>query len=293
MLNLTFEWMLLLLLRPFYDRHVQRYPLMTTSPDGGLVSEERPPRPRRYEELRKLVKLANEECPKSATRVLDLLRAYDKLFTLRLCPVTNVQIAYLAGKTHLLTVIAGESGGKKVVANGLKARDKVRECVKHLRAIGETWASGTVTADLLEKELEGEIEKQSKLTTPEFEQSPPSQEDETKKDCGLEASSTIANAPPRSVQQLTPSKTIPIVSPRFVPPAEYLGASNAMASRVGAIGGALESPNRKRQGSPSFVPPPKRLMQQRLQRPKSDSTRVGPRPSHCELPSANYSILDS
>lgn len=159
MLNLAFEWMLLLLLRPFYQP-----PLTKTEADDANEPLPHPHPHRHGEDLRKISRLANEECPKSATRVLELLCAYDKLFTLRLCPVTNVQIAYHAGKTCLTTVFAGgcPGSGKKQVQAGLKARDKVRECVSHLKKIGESWASGIVTADMLEKELEGEIERQDK-----------------------------------------------------------------------------------------------------------------------------------
>ncbi|KAF8310467.1 hypothetical protein DL93DRAFT_2169661 [Clavulina sp. PMI_390] len=219
MLNLAYEWQLLLLFRPFYEPRIQKLVLSSSSsassssapmatsnsqpgsnggsrtrptpppyPSSSSQSQSGTPNLARAEELRQLCLLANDECPKSATRVLDMLKAYDKLFGLRLSPVTSVQIAYLAGKTCLQTVIAGAPGastvgnpgagtnssasasanataGKKAVAAGLKAREKVRDSARYLRLIGQTWVSGVVTADMLETELEGEIARQDGVVT--------------------------------------------------------------------------------------------------------------------------------
>lgn len=174
MLNLAYEWMLLLLLRPFYEPEMQKLAFAGTSArdqdDDGEASPTHGTqfRPQTHaEDVRRIARLANEECPKSAQRVLELLNAYHGLYSLRRSPVTSVQIAYHAGKTFLKIVVAGGGAivsgkGKKAIQAGMKAREKVRECVAHLRAIGESWASGGVTAEMLEKELEAEIERQDK-----------------------------------------------------------------------------------------------------------------------------------
>ena len=68
-------------------------------------------------------------------------KTYDKLFTLYLTPlhVTNVQVAYHAGKMLMRIIISGGYGRTKATQAGLKARDKVRKCARQMRAIGETW----------------------------------------------------------------------------------------------------------------------------------------------------------
>jgi len=81
-------------------------------------------------------------------------------------PLTIVQIAYQAGKTLMRTVSAGSHGGTKATQAGNKARERVRECAKQLRTIGETWTGGLITAEILEKDLEAAIEKQSKRSMP-------------------------------------------------------------------------------------------------------------------------------
>lgn len=282
MLNLAYEWMLLLLLRPFYEPNAQKLALVT----GG--------RPvRREEDLRKLFRLANQECPKSAARVLDLLSAYDKLFTLRLCPVTNIQIAYLAGKTLLRTVIAGgpvpgnSENSKKAVAAGLKARDRVRECARHLRAIGETWISGILTADMLEKELDGEIERQQqtrRASSRSPSRSPRNQPasiplSQQGSPTGAQAKAKAKKTPGSPPKQSLPAHAnmVPIVSSRLVPPTEYLGAPNAVATSSGVAhvpGGSPASPNKgvKRRMSPS-IPNPEPVSKRSMTRRQTDLLR--------------------
>lgn len=176
MLNLASEWMRLLLLRTFYQPEIhsstftqQTQPTSPTSPSSPTSSFPRFAIPvgRKAEPIRKLFELGKDECPKSATRVLELIKAYDRLFTLRFAPMTVVQMAYISGKTMMRTVVAGASTrpgvGSKTITAGRKARDQVRECIGYLRSIGLTWPSGNVTADLLEKELEGEIQNQAMM----------------------------------------------------------------------------------------------------------------------------------
>lgn len=253
MLNLAYEWMLLLLLRPFYEPHVQK---LAASGVG------------RVEELRKLCRLANEECPKSANRVLELLRSYDKLFTLRLCPVTNVQIAYLAGKTHLRTVIAGGVGEKKAAAAGLRARDKVLECARHLRAIGETWTSGSVTAEMLEKDLEREIERQNGIAEALARRTPPADASQESQSTQTLLAPPSGSVPSRTVRPTAP-RAIPSTSHHSVRPHEFLATTDGLANIASYIGGSSESPTNKRQRSspPIPDPAPKRRMQQRASPP--------------------------
>ena len=103
-LNIMHAWMILLLC-PFYEPHLQK---LAVSANDGVAAECSPMRGNEY--LKEIYRLANEECPNTAGHMLDLFRAYDKLFTLRPPPLTNVQLAYVAGKTLMHTVSAGGYG---------------------------------------------------------------------------------------------------------------------------------------------------------------------------------------
>lgn len=237
-LNLVYEWMILLLLRPFYEPHLQKLAISAsdgTGTDPNFFKDN--------EDLKKIYRLANEECPRSAGRVLDLFRAYDKLFTLRLSPLTNVQIAYHAGKTLMRIVIAGGCSRTKAIQAGHKARKKVEECAGLLRAIGETWPSGAVTAQMLEKDLGTEIEKQNKASA-SFSRFP---------------KEGIVPAPNPMASNATRPKSSPTAIPMWLmSPDDCLGADNAPGTSSGQLN-ATRYTNRKRRPSPSRTEPhPKR-----------------------------------
>lgn len=258
MLNLMYEWMILLLLRPFYEPHLRKLAMSTSDSQDTARSLSKD-----NEDLKKIYRLANEECPKSAGRVLDLFQAYEKLFTLRLTPLTTVQIAYHAGKTLMRTVSAGSHGGPKAVQAGLKAREKLRECVKQLRSIGETWIGGLVTAEMLEKDLDAEIERQTKASMIS------SRSPKNSNALVPAAPNTVATKATRTATASSP-KAIPIVSPRFVLPNDYLGAANTVGPSSGNLDDLPEGPNKKRRSSPSILAPgPKRA----VPRSRNEETR--------------------
>jgi hypothetical protein len=236
-LNLVYEWMVLLLLRPFHEPQAHKLAMAAT--DGMTTRRNLS---RNTEDLKRIYRLANEECPKSASRVLELFQTYDKLFTLRLTPLTNVQIAYHAGKTLMRIVISGGFGRTKATQAGLKARDKVRECAKQLRAIGETWPSGLVTAEMLEKDLEAEIGRQGMAA----QLSPLSPKNGT---------APVPPAPITATGIATSPKDVPIVSPRFVLPNEYLGTADIAGPSSASRGNTPEIHTKKRRNSPETTGP--------------------------------------
>ncbi|KAF9502769.1 hypothetical protein BS47DRAFT_1028156 [Hydnum rufescens UP504] len=142
MINLAFHWLLILLLHPFFKPHIKvQPPSFSEIPSSGGSTK------RRDFALLKLREAALNECPTSATHILSLFAAYRRLYTLRLTPVTAVQIAYTAGKTHLATILAG---GPNPSTKARKAKGEFLECVQILKEIGESWASGRLTAEMLQ-----------------------------------------------------------------------------------------------------------------------------------------------
>ncbi|KAF8313770.1 hypothetical protein DL93DRAFT_1117073 [Clavulina sp. PMI_390] len=196
MVNLAAEWLTLLLLESFYQsEQLQRSqrqppPADTASPPyaaGASQSQEpsqSPPNTRsskfhhnrqdsgsnhtpeylqkqrdREDLFRRLCSLANTECVSRANHALALVAGYDKLFGLRNTNVTMVQIIYQVGETLLRGVVSGlrTGAGERAMAAGAKAREKVHECIKWLKIVGETYKSGTDSARNLELALEQTI----------------------------------------------------------------------------------------------------------------------------------------
>lgn len=148
MLNLAFHWLVILLLRPFFKPHI---PLRSREAVAGGASLSRNSSLRsqhRDSILLKLREAALKECPSAAAHIVSLFGAYRRLYGLRLSTITAVQIAYIAGKTHLVAILAAAGAGSSSTASR-KARGDFLECVQILREIGETWSSGKVTAEML------------------------------------------------------------------------------------------------------------------------------------------------
>lgn len=141
MLNLTYEWLLLLLVRPFYCLDLaQTY---TGHQNRNSFN-------RRDELLVDLHNKAVSQCPTSAHRIIALLGAYRQLYHLRFTPDTIVQIAYLAGRIHLDTYSMGRNCGPRAPEKASKAREDLVLCISYLKEIAHTWAPGHVTAGILE-----------------------------------------------------------------------------------------------------------------------------------------------
>ena len=119
-------WMILLLC-PFYELHLQK---LVVSANDGVAAKRSLVRDNGY--LNEIYRLVNKECPNGAGHMLNLFQAYDELFTLRLSPLMNVQLAYVASKTLMHMVSTGGYGEAKATQASLEAHKKVRECAKLL-----------------------------------------------------------------------------------------------------------------------------------------------------------------
>jgi len=133
-LNLCFHWLLILLLRPFFKDDTS----MPDAPSSGIASG-------RDTSNHVLQATALRECTFSACQIIKLFSRYREIYGLRRSTVTVVQVAYVAGLIHLARVIA-PSGSQ---SQHVDAARNVRDCIMILEEIGDTWASGTVTAKLL------------------------------------------------------------------------------------------------------------------------------------------------
>lgn len=139
MLHLACYWLQLLLLRPFFlPREKLINPNTSTTPFT-------PPAIAYRNSVRfSLRETALIECPKAAGRIVVLFQAYRTIFGLRLITITAVQIAYIAGKMHIVLASAASSD-----LSWQRSSDDAIACIHALREVGETWTSGKASADVL------------------------------------------------------------------------------------------------------------------------------------------------
>ncbi|KZO91935.1 hypothetical protein CALVIDRAFT_541422 [Calocera viscosa TUFC12733] len=120
-MHLAYEWLTILLLRPFYRR----------------IASARP------EDTSVLL------CNRAAHQIVRLYGLWRRYHDLRYVPITAVQIAFTAGTTHLLAA---------TYANGVVGKEKgldgVRECVRCLQDMGRSWQSAIQSSRTLEKMME-------------------------------------------------------------------------------------------------------------------------------------------
>ncbi|KAF8343062.1 uncharacterized protein EI90DRAFT_3031228 [Cantharellus anzutake] len=139
MIKLIFEWMKILLYQPFFQDSTS---VTFTSPSFNQygVSGDI------YNRISTLCTRAKLCAPPAAFKITSLLETFDRQYGLRIIDSAAVQIAYVAGRMHLLGAIhnpdrryGGATPGQGVI-----------RCIDILRKIGETWPSGIASADRLD-----------------------------------------------------------------------------------------------------------------------------------------------
>ncbi|KAF8624671.1 hypothetical protein AX17_007002 [Amanita inopinata Kibby_2008] len=139
-MHMSFWWLQILLHRPFYRRR----PRVIHSSDAEIDH----------------VKL----CDRAARNIMQLCETWRKLYTLRYCPITLVQILFSAGTVFLLKAVQAVSAGTRVAVDQLqRAYAEARTCVQYLYEIGVSWGCaskiGGILKDLVDLRLVPMVEK--------------------------------------------------------------------------------------------------------------------------------------
>ncbi|KAJ7683915.1 fungal-specific transcription factor domain-containing protein [Mycena olivaceomarginata] len=114
-LHLVYWWCFIILHRPFFNRPAQ------PGPEGGVDH----------------VKL----CTRAAENILELLETWQSLYTLRLVPITIVQIVFSAGTA---------TEGMRIAQGALKtAVAHAEQCIGYLYEAGASWTAAKRTGDIL------------------------------------------------------------------------------------------------------------------------------------------------
>ncbi|KAF8343064.1 uncharacterized protein EI90DRAFT_3115564 [Cantharellus anzutake] len=141
MIKAIFEWMNILIYQPFFqDSKVITFTSSSSTQLGGVSGDT-------YNRISRLCSKAKLCAPPAAFRITALFEAFDRRYGLKLADNTAVQIAYAAGKMHLLS--ATHNPGYRY-ENGDPGQGVTR-CMEILRKIGETWPSGMASATRLEE----------------------------------------------------------------------------------------------------------------------------------------------
>jgi hypothetical protein len=80
---------------------------------------------------------------------MDLLATWQKLYGLRYCPITLIQIAFSAGTVYLLIAIQACSGVRVAQKELRYSLDQQRLIMQHLTEIGRSWPGATKIAEIL------------------------------------------------------------------------------------------------------------------------------------------------
>jgi len=142
MVKLIFEWITILLFQPFFqDSHSVKFipPASIYTPNG--ISGDL------YNRISTLCHKARQTAPPAAFRITAMLEKFDNQSNLRMIDNTAVQIAYVAGKMHLMSA----TNNPEYRYLDECPRQGVTRCIQILRKIGETWPSGVASANRLEE----------------------------------------------------------------------------------------------------------------------------------------------
>lgn len=128
MMHLSHAWLVILLHRPFYR------PLNNLPGSGELTA------------VATRAASAVKQCDRAASHVIQMLQIWHRIHDLRYSPPTALQVCFIAGTTHLLSLATSRSSTKK----HLEAAVKVDECVRLLRFMAVSWPAAEQARLLLD-----------------------------------------------------------------------------------------------------------------------------------------------
>ncbi|KAI0312453.1 hypothetical protein OF83DRAFT_1176619 [Amylostereum chailletii] len=153
MLQMTYQWLLIVLHRPFYRRKVIK------DEHGYEVDHVK-------------------NCDKAALAIMDLAAAWQAQYTLRYVPITFIQVVSAAGTIFILAALQAASGPRLAQRRLDEARHMTQRTIDYLVEIGESFASARGFADilrsLLERQVQTRVARRMGDPSPSPEPSPPS-----------------------------------------------------------------------------------------------------------------------
>ncbi len=88
---------------------------------------------------------------------MGLFATWQKLYGLRYCPITLMQIAFSAGTVYLLSAMQACSGGHSVQNDLQHALDQHKGLLQHLQEMGRSWPGATKMSEILVRLMEDHL----------------------------------------------------------------------------------------------------------------------------------------
>jgi hypothetical protein len=141
MMHLSHAWLVILLHRPFY-RPLHGMPGVPGEPNAAANRAASAVKVR----VLSLFSADCQQCDRAASHVIQMLQIWHRFHNLRYTPPTALQVCFIAGTTHLLSLASSRSNSKKHV----EAAANVDECVKLLRCMAVSWPAAEQARLLLD-----------------------------------------------------------------------------------------------------------------------------------------------
>ncbi|KAJ7721044.1 hypothetical protein B0H16DRAFT_379677 [Mycena metata] len=132
-LHCQYWWCFLVLHRPFFNRRSQ-----TVLHSDGQIDH---------------VKL----CIRAAENIMELLETWSSLYTLRLSPITLLQVVFSAGTIFLLRSLQATTNQRIAHASLKTSLAQAEQCVRYLHEMGQTWPCALRTGDILKTVLHDKL----------------------------------------------------------------------------------------------------------------------------------------
>ncbi|KAH9065320.1 hypothetical protein EDB87DRAFT_1595180 [Lactarius vividus] len=141
MLHMTYHWLTILLHRPFYRRRRSCEDL------NDYTDHIRP-------------------CNRAAAEIMELAQIWRAHFKLRCVPITMIQVISAAATIFVVAAVQAVSG-PRVAHGALESAEKNAEtAIQYLREIGESFASATSIADILQHLLQQQVQTRKTRRSP-------------------------------------------------------------------------------------------------------------------------------
>jgi len=141
MLHMTYYWLVILLHRPFYRRR------RSTEDLDGCADH-------------------IKQCNRAATEIMDLAGIWRKHFLLRYVPITMIQVISAAATIFVVAAVQAVSG-PRIARNGLDSAEKnAGIAIQYLREVGESFASATNVANILQNLIQVQVHTRKARRSP-------------------------------------------------------------------------------------------------------------------------------
>jgi hypothetical protein len=141
MLHMTYYWLIILLHRPFYRRRRSFEDL------DGYTDHIKP-------------------CDRAAAAIMELAGTWRRNFSLRYVPITMIQVLSAAATIFVVAAVQAVSG-PRIAHNALDSAEKsAANVVQYLREVGESFASATTVADILQNLIQEQVQARKARRSP-------------------------------------------------------------------------------------------------------------------------------